>query len=176
MSEAFGARAEAAYRANEQDREDDFARGLLVPECFALDAEAATAVGEAAGADGPALRIADTNFLSGVPGEDETLNCSLGSSGEQLAVIAGTTLVDAEGQLERLERGSDGFEQFDGSATGLDDADVAATKGEGVARLAWVSDGFIVGITGREEVLGGEEGFDALSAAVEGVARTLGAG
>ena len=46
-------------------------------------------------------------------------------------------------------------------------------SGEGVARLAWVSDGFVVGITGPEEVLGGEDGFAALSAAVEGVARTL---
>jgi hypothetical protein len=173
MADAFAKRAEAAYEAEGGSREEDSPRGLLVQECFVLDPEAATAVGDAAGAEGPAFRIAETNYLSGVPGEDEILSCSLSSSGAQIAVIAGTTLVDAEGQLERIQRGSEGLEEIDGDAPGLDAADVVAASGEGVARLAWVSDGFVVGITGPEDLMGGEEGFAALSAAVEGVERTL---
>lgn len=178
MAKAFAERSSAAYEAEGENRNNDIllGLGLLIPECFIIDAEGVAAVGEAAGAEARAFRIADTSYLSGVPGEDETLNCSLGSTGEQLAVIAGTTLVDTKGQLERLQRESESSEEFDGSADGLDDADIAATKGEGVARLAWVSDGFVVSVTGPEDLLGGEKGFAALSAAVEGVERTLGAG
>ena len=173
MSEAFDEKAEAAYEADGLDREEDYPRGLLLDRCFVLDPEAASAVGAAAGAEGPAFRIADTNYLSGVPGEDETLNCSLGSSGARIDVLAGTTLVDADGQLERIQRGSDRFEEVDGEAPGLDGADVVAVSGQGVTRLAWVSEGFVVGVTGPEDLLGGKEGFAALTAAVEGVERTL---
>lgn len=173
MSEAFGEKAEAAYEADGLDREEDFERGLLVPECFVLDPEAATAVVEAAGAEGPAFRIADNSYLSGVPGEDEVLNCSLSSTGAQIVVVAGTTLVDADGQLERLMRGPEGSEELNGSAPGLDEADVVAVQGGGVARLDWVSDGFIVSVTGPEDLMGGEDGFAALSAAVEGVEQAL---
>ena len=79
----------------------------------------------------------------------------------------------------REDRALDVFNEtieLDGDAPGLHQADVVAVKGEGVARLAWVSDSFLVGITGPEGQLGGEKGFAALSAAVEGVEQTLSAG
>ncbi len=150
MAEAFDGLAQQAYEAEGLDREQDSAKGLLLEKCFVLDAEAVRAVGDAAGAKGPVFRIVDRNFLSGVPGEGETLNCSLGANGPQFSVTAGTTQVDRDGRQKRA-------------------------KG-GIVRFTWVSDGFLVGVTGDEATLAGKRGFATLSAAVEGVERTLGAG
>ena len=173
MSEAFSAKALAAYEAQGSKRGEDSERGLFLDECFVLDSEGVRAVGEAAGGGGPAFRIAETNFLSGVPGKSETLNCSLRSTGIQMALIAGTTSVDSDGQLERLRLGLKGVKEIEGTAPGLDAADVAAASGEGRTQLAWVSGGFLILVTGPEDKLGGAKGFAALSAAVEGVERTL---
>jgi hypothetical protein len=148
MSEAFEERSQAAYEAAGRNGDDALPRGIVVQECFVLDREGVMAVGEAAGAEGPSFRIADTNYLKGVPGAGVTLSCSLASSGAQIAVVAGTTTTEPEGRRRRVEGG-------------------------GLISYRWVSDGLVVAVAGPEGLLGGEEGFAALSAAVENVERTL---
>lgn len=174
MATAFAERSAEAYEAEGSDRERDFAAGLVLDDCFALDAQGLKALGEAL--EGVDVRTDTGNYLHGPPGEDETITCSLleGDDASIGTLIAGTTVVDSEGMQERLERFEE-VEEVDGEAPGLDPADVVATDAEGVIRLAWVSDGFLVGVFGATEPFQGEAGFEALSVAVERVARTLGA-
>jgi hypothetical protein len=174
LAAAFGERADEAYADAGKDRDEDFGAGFLVKECFSVDDDAAAAIGEAAGFE---LTFGDSNFLRGVPDEEESLGCSVDADGDErptiVMVTTGTTLAEPDQFLERLLRATEGVTEVEGDAPGLDPESVVATEADGISQFAWVDNDFFVGIGGPSEQLSTEEGFAALSATVDGVESTL---
>ncbi len=175
LREAFGERAEEAYTAADKSRADDFGPGVVLDECFVAYPETASAIGEAAGDEDAAF--GDNNFLQGPPDEEEHLGCATEAEpGERPAffmLTVGTTLVTRDQFLERLIRNNEEATEIEGEAEGLDPASVLAIDGDGISQYAWVQDDFFVGVGGPTDKLSSEEGFAALSAAVDGVDTTL---
>lgn len=171
MKSEFDAAAESAYEAEEANREEDFKRGVpLTENCFILDQEGADAVAKALGSKSG--EITATSFLSGEPGEEESLSCTLvDDKGVAFAtVIAGTT----QASPKELRQRTPLIVPIEGTAPGLDPDDVAAVLAAFTRRYAWVSDGFVVAITRPSKQPDEQAGFKGLSVAVEQVGRTLG--
>lgn len=175
LSEAFDAGAEQAYTDADKSRADDFGSGVVIDDCFAIDDDGAAAIGDAAGFE---LTLGENNFLQGVPGEEERIGCSVeaGDDGPPpiFMVTVGTTLVDTAQFLERIKRNLEDVTEIDGEAPGLDPESVIGVEGDGTRQFAWIEDDFLIGVGGPADQLSEEEGFAALSAAVEGVESTLG--
>lgn len=178
LASAWDGRAVQAYAAAGADRERDFAAGTVVEGCFYLDQAAGEAIGEVVGAS--AVELSDENFISGPPGEDESMTCTLTNPDTPpddpsglLSTSAGTTLADPDQFEARLLRREGPTNAIEGEAPGLDPANVVAVEAEGVYSFAWVSDDFFVGISAPAEFIGVEDGFAALSVAVGEVERTL---
>ena len=176
LGDAFGEAAEEAYASNDQNRDEDFAQGALLEDCFILDDDAVAAIGEEVAGASDAT-VTAPNFLVGPPGEEETMSCGIEAGKGNLVanVTAGTTLVDRDGLLERITRDPEApTTEIEGEAPGLDSENVIALEaGEGAAQFIWVSDDFAIGVSGPLEELDGDAGFETLSVAVEEVSRTL---
>jgi hypothetical protein len=63
--------------------------------------------------------------------------------------------------------------EIEGDAPGLAAESVVAAEADGIHQFAWVDGDFFVGVSGTTEQLSTDEGFEALSAAVDGVESTL---
>ena len=177
LVEAFNALAAQAYEDAGEDRSNGGA-GILIDGCFAADDAAATAIGDAIGAE--EFVFQEENFLQGVPNQEEKLLCAVeapkGTDGPPpiVNVGVGTTTLSRDQLLERL-LSSDDFDrqEVEGTADGLDPSTVLAADGGGVSQYIWVDGDFTVGISGPTDQLTPDEGFAALSAAVDGVESTL---
>ena len=173
MKSEFDEAAESAYEAEEANREEDFKRGVpLTENCFILDQEGADAIAEALGSESG--EITATSFLSGEPGKDELLTCTLvDDKGVGFAtIIAGTT----QATPKELRQQAPLNEPIEGTAPGLDPADVAAVVAGFSRRYAWISDEFVVGVVRPSKAQNEQLGFESLSVAVDEVARTLSSG
>lgn len=173
MKSNFDEDAAAAYQASGSDREQDSTRGIpLTDNCFVLDQEGADAIARTLAA-GP-VEIAATSFLAGAPGEEESISCTLvDQKGVGFAVVAaGTT----QATPASISREGPLVKKIKGEAPGLDPAEVAAVEAGFARRFAWISDGFVVSINGPRKGLDEKKGFEALSVAVDEVARTLPSG
>jgi hypothetical protein len=171
MKSNFDEKAQAAYDAAGSDRDEDSTRGVVLNEnCFILDQEGADAIAQALGVG--SVEIAASSFLAGAPGEEESVSCTLvDDKGVGFAnAIAGTT----QASPESISREGPLIKRIKGDAPGLDPEDVAAVDAAFARRFAWISDGFVVSINGPRKGLEDEtKGFEALSVAVDEVARTL---
>lgn len=180
----FDDAAEAAYEAAGADRREDFTRGVTIDEgCFVLSDEAVVAVAEAIGVEGAGdAEVNPGTFLTGPPGQRESLVCSIGIGEDDanVSVNTGTTPLDRDGLLEEFELFADSndveVQQLDGEAPGLDPDDVLAVEREGVASFSWVRDDFQISLSVPTEVADAEAGFRALPVLVEGVTDTLSGG
>jgi hypothetical protein len=178
LADEWDAEAAAAYEAAGKDREREWAQGALVEGCFFLDQEGANAVAAALGEDVEA-EVSDKNFLHGPPGEEEQMICGLSDpadteSGEGGlgSVGAGTTLATPEQYTERLLREPESTE-LEGTAEGLDAAEVVAVEREGINTFVWVNEDFTIGVSAPAELITVDEGFAALPVVVDEVSRTL---
>jgi hypothetical protein len=174
LKAGFEEGADAAYAAEDLDREQDFGPPVLVDECFVLDQEGAERIAAALPVAGESVRV-HGEVLSGTPGEDETLNCTVredAADGDTLfGVSAGTTAATREQLLARLLQ-IEGSEEVEGEAPGLDPSEVVGTRLENSRVAGWVADDFTIAISGPTEQLG-EDAFEALPIAVDEVSRTL---
>lgn len=174
MKSNFDEAAAAAYESQGSDRDEDSTRGVVLQDnCFILDQEGADAIGETLGSK--PVEIAASSFLVGAPGEEESLSCTLiDDKGVGFAtLVAGTT----QATPDSISREGPLVKKIRGEAPGLDPEDVAAVAAAFARRFAWISEGFVVSINGPREGFEDEaKGFEALSVAVDEVARTLDSG
>jgi hypothetical protein len=178
LAEAWDAKAAAAYEEAGEDREENFAQGVLVEGCFFLDQEGAEAIAAALGHDGE-VEISPKNFLTGPPGEEERMSCQLSDPSATeprergiASIGAGTTLATAAQFEERLLR-QEGGAELEGTAAGLDPEEVVAAESLDINTFAWVHEDFSAGLGGPAELLSADDGFAALPVVVEEVTRTL---
>jgi len=179
LAAGFADGSAAAYEAQDLNRDQDYLRGAITDDCFVLDQAGAEAIAQATGSDHEQVELSKDNYVSGAPGEEETLICAVDDPTQSEAVKrligtvgVGTTLADPDQYLERALRTAKGTE-LEGTAEGLDPAEVVAFEREGVRTFAWVHDDFVIAISGPAQVLSTDAGFAALPVAVEEVSRTL---
>jgi hypothetical protein len=176
LTAPFDALAEQAYKDAGKDRQQDYTAGVQTDGCFAADDEAARAIGDATGLD---VAFAKENYLQGLPDQQEHLICSIEPGpGEDHPVIVnvavGTTTFTPDQMLDNLKRLEKDTHELSGSAEGLDPATVLAVESGGINQFFWIDGDFTVSLGGLSEKLSPDQGFAALSAAVQGVSRTLG--
>lgn len=177
---SFGEEAEAAYDAAGDSRSEDFSKGVSTDDCFILGADGADAVVEALGLAVDEPPEVGFTYLSGPPGQSESISCAIDVGGPDDATVtidAGTMAADRDQvALALASSESEGAEEVDGEAPGLDPDDVVAlvtNEGE-VTLLGWVSDGFYVGLNVPTALAEPEAGLAALPVAVDAVTTALG--
>lgn len=165
--------AAAAGGGQRRPSADDLASGVEPPECLALDAAGAAAVGEALGAG--ALR-ASPGLLSGLRG-NELQDCGLhaaGGRGEPIAVVAaGTTSFSAGRYVNHSARLSDVEPVDPGPVEALDPESVVAFSDGERVQLTWIDEGFLVAVDARADSPASVRLGAALPVAVAEVSRTL---
>jgi hypothetical protein len=89
-------------------------------------------------------------------------------------VAAGTTTLTRDQTLDRvLQIVAVPRHELEGSAEDLDPDSVVAVGDDALSQFIWVDGDFQIAVGGATDKLSPEQGFAALSAAVDGVSRTL---
>jgi hypothetical protein len=172
----FEADADQAYDAEGLDRDDVVAAetGVVVKDCFAVDAAGAQSIGDAIdGGEGAGEWTTGTDGeLDGQAGE-ESLKCPLERDGEpaDVELDLSTTELDRDGIASLLtERG---YREVEASDTGLDASSVLVLVSEqtGAVLAIWIDEGFRVSLNGAG--LDRDRSGEALETAVTAVADHL---
>ncbi len=173
---SFDDLATQAYKDAGKDRQRDYTAGTNVDGCFIADDETAKAIGDATGLE--VTFATQNNYLQGLPDQQERLICSIEPPAGAdhpviVSVSAGTTTLTPDQTLANLQRTDKSTHELDGSAPGLDPDSVLAVEGGGISQFMWIDGDFTVGLGGLSDKLSPDQGLAALSAAVQGVSRTL---